>query len=94
MESKKELQKEIDKCVKTGRYITLDIFYTNVKDIVSRMPDDDENTKLKKIIMKTELIKPEPSLLEVAMHFYKSDGMKVSFDIAEKLIAENERRKK
>ena len=84
METKKELQKEIDDC--NNDKITFVDFYQNVKDIiVSRMPDDKPETK------------PEPSLLEVAMHFalhIEGPSIKDCFDIAEKLIAENERRKK
>ena len=128
MGTKEKLQKEIDDCDGSNLYSYKFIdFYTNVKAIVARMPDDKSETKPVIDIRKDEdyrkqlikyfkdnailygdvsvhtvlavsdfllKLKPEPSLLEVAMHFYKSDGMKVSFDIAEKLIAENERRKK
>ena len=88
METKKELQKEIDKYRETSwnnwqEGNSLEEFYFNVKNIVARMPDDKSETK------------PEPSLLEVAMSLYGLliYDIKQSFDSAEKLIAENERRK-
>ena len=85
METKKELQKEIDKLeLKDWESFNVD-FYHNVKAIVARMPDDKSETK------------PEPSLLEVAMNIkccYKDVPIDLCFDTAEGLIEENERRKK
>ena len=90
METKKELQKEIDKYRETSwnnwqEGNSLEEFYFNVKNIVARMPDDKSETK------------PEPSLLEVAMYVYCDSsnvgGVRGCFDVAEELIAENERRK-
>ena len=48
-------------------------------------------------LLKEPPTKPEPSLLEVAMHIYcglQESTLKGSFDTAELIIAENERRKK
>ena len=89
--TKKELQKEIDKC--NNDEITFFDFYHNVKDIVARMPDD---VPTKYIHVTKSETKPEPSLLEVAMHFalhIEGPSIKDCFDRAEKFIAENERRK-
>ena len=89
METKKELQKEIDKYRETSwnnwqEGNSLEEFYFNVKNIVARMPDDKSETK------------PEPSLLEVAMHLkchYPKSDIGDYFNAAERLKAENERRK-
>ena len=85
METKKELQKEFDYLSDAYNWDEIRVFVKNVKAIVARMPDDKSETK------------PEPSLLEVAMNVYcglQESTLKGSFDAAELIIAENERRKK